>query len=59
MAVYLIAEFSGKKFETIANFFKNISPIGVSQIVFRINKLKLESSAVKKDIAKLSGLIHS
>jgi putative transposase len=40
VAIFLAAELSGKKFHAIADFFKNISPLGISKVIYRINKMK-------------------
>jgi len=59
IAIYLAAELSTLKFKFIADFFKNISVSGVSQIIFRINQLKANESKVNQDIVSLSNLIEN
>jgi len=59
IAIYLSAELSNKKFNFIADFFKNISVAGVSQVVSRINKLKISAPFINNDISILSGIIQS
>jgi putative transposase len=57
IAIYLAAELSSLKFKTIADFFKNISVAGISQIIFRVNKLKNGIPAINNDLNKLCNLI--
>jgi len=59
IAIYLAAELSTLKFQLIADFFKNISVTGISQIIFRTNKLKINTSTINKDIVNLSNLIKN
>jgi putative transposase len=54
IAIYLIAELSGKKFKDIAVFFKNISCTGISQIIWRINQLKSQDKSLAIDIDNLT-----
>ncbi|EKE00702.1 MAG: hypothetical protein ACD_21C00286G0002 [uncultured bacterium] len=59
ISIYLAAELSGKKFKLIADFFKNISATGISQIIFRVNGLKQSIPSIDNDIATLSNLIQN
>ena len=54
IAIYLAAELSDKKFGFIADFFKNISAAGVSQIVLRTSKLKTSTPSINNAITILS-----
>lgn len=58
IAIYLAAELTGLKFKFIADFFKNISADGISQIVRRINKLKTNTLSISNDIANLGNIIQ-
>jgi putative transposase len=57
IAIYLAAELSGKKFKTIADFFKNTSHEGISKTVSRINKLQASKLSLAKDIDNLRRLL--
>lgn len=59
IAIYLAAELIGIKFKLIADFFKNIGEGGISQLIFRTNKLKNNTPSINKDINTLSNLIKS
>lgn len=59
VAIYLAAELSTLKFKLVADFFKNISAAGVSQIVFRTNQLKINIPSINKDIISLGNLIQN
>jgi putative transposase len=54
IAIYLAAELSGNKFTAIANFFKHISNSGISQIIRRINKIKLHRPSL---VAELKNIV--
>lgn len=57
VAIYLAAEFSGKKFATISDFFKNIGYTGISQVIRRINNFKSYKPSLANDIENLRKLI--
>jgi hypothetical protein len=58
IAIYLATEMSGKKFKIIADFFKNISATGISQVVARTKKLILNKPKIANDITNLRKLIN-
>ena len=57
IAIYFAAEFSGQKFTSIADYFKNLGYTGVSQVVRRINNLKACKPSLASDIENLCKLI--
>jgi len=59
IAIYLATELSSLKFKIISDFFKNISVTGISQIIFRINKLKNSIPTINNDLQILIKLIKS
>jgi len=59
IAIYFAAELSCKKFKIIADFFQNTSNKGVSQVIYRINKLKTSIPSLANDIKNLYKLIQS
>lgn len=59
IAIYLAAELSSKQFDLIANFFKNISASGVSQVVHRIKQLQTNNVSIKRDLAHLIKLLQN
>ena len=59
MAIYLAAELSGLKFKFIAAFFKNINADSISQVVLRINRLKVTSFSINDDINNLRDIIQN